>query len=149
MTLPVRFSAEAEAELESATAWYEDRRAGLGEEFLEAVERTIDQVAEWPLAGGLIEALPEDIEVRRAPVDRFPYHLAYLIEAARSAPPVAAVLTSSDPQPLGAADGVDQQSEPEAEFAHGVRAADLARGWHGGRGPGHAHARNPRVTGWS
>lgn len=80
MTLAVRFSAEAEAELESAAAWYEDRRVGLGEEFLDAVERTIDQVAEWPLAGRLIEELPADIQVRRAPVDRFPYHLAYLIE---------------------------------------------------------------------
>lgn len=81
MTLAVRFSAEAEAELELAAAWYQDRRVGLGEEFLDAVERTIDRVAEWPLAGRLIEDLPADLEVRRAPVDRFPYHLAYLIEA--------------------------------------------------------------------
>ncbi len=40
MTKPVRLDREAEQELE-ATRWYEDRRVGLGDEFLKSVRETL------------------------------------------------------------------------------------------------------------
>lgn len=36
MTKPVRFDAEAEAELEAAAAWYESHRSGFGSKLLDA-----------------------------------------------------------------------------------------------------------------
>ena len=51
---------------------------GLGVEFLDAVDATIDQIVRLPHAGAPITRLPPDLPVRRAPVTRFPYHVVYL-----------------------------------------------------------------------
>jgi len=75
----VRFAAEASAELEDATRWYEQRHAGLGVAFLAAVDTTVESLVRWPRAGAPIDGLPEDLDVRRAAVPRFPYHVAYLV----------------------------------------------------------------------
>ncbi len=74
----VRFEDEAEAEYRAAGRWYEERRRGLGLEFLDAVDATIDQIVGLPHAGGPVRRLPSDLPVRRAPVKRFPYHVVYL-----------------------------------------------------------------------
>ena len=47
----VRFEDEAEAEYRAAGRWYEERRVGLGLEFLDAVDTTIDQIVKLPHAG--------------------------------------------------------------------------------------------------
>jgi toxin ParE1/3/4 len=39
---------EAEQDLAAAYSWYEDRRAGLGEEFLGCVEATIQAICRLP-----------------------------------------------------------------------------------------------------
>lgn len=78
MTLDVRFSEQAAAEIDDAAEWYDARRTGLGDVFVAAVDAAVKQVAEWPDAGALVDGLPPEIDVRRAPVARFPYHLAYL-----------------------------------------------------------------------
>jgi len=75
----VSFGPEASAELEDAARWYEQRRAGLGLAFLAAVDVAASFVVRWPQAGAPINGLPEDLDVRRVPVARFPYHLAYLV----------------------------------------------------------------------
>lgn len=67
----VRFEDEAEAEYRAAGRWYEERRTGLGLEFLDAVDATIDQIVGLPHAGGPVRRLPSDLPVRRAPVKRF------------------------------------------------------------------------------
>ena len=79
MRRPVRFGPEASSELADAARWYEDRRAGLGSMFLDAVEATVQAVASWPASGTSVEGLAEALDVRRAPVSRYPYHLAYLV----------------------------------------------------------------------
>jgi plasmid stabilization system protein ParE len=79
VSLPVRFSAEARSEFEDAAAWYEQQRPGLGYAFIDAVDATITLLVDWPLSGAPIDGLGADLEVRRAPVSRFPYHLAYLV----------------------------------------------------------------------
>lgn len=51
---------------------------GLGLEFLDAVDATIDQIARLPHAGAPLSRLAPELLVRRAPVKRFPYHVVYL-----------------------------------------------------------------------
>jgi plasmid stabilization system protein ParE len=77
----VRFAPEASAELEDATRWYEQRHAGLGLAFLAAVEVTVESLVRWPRAGGPIDGLPEDLDLRRVAVSRFPYYVAYMVTA--------------------------------------------------------------------
>jgi plasmid stabilization system protein ParE len=79
VSLAVRFSAEAAAELDDAAAWYDEQRPGLGTAFIDAVATAAASLANWPRSGAPVAGLAADLEVRRAPVGRFPYHLAYLV----------------------------------------------------------------------
>ncbi len=79
MSPEVRFDSEASAELEDAARWYEQRHVGLGLAFLAAVDVAVEFVARSPRAGAPVAGLPEDLDVRRVPVSRFPYHVAYLV----------------------------------------------------------------------
>lgn len=68
----VRFRAEAASDVVLARQWYDDQHAGLGDDFVEALERVIEVV------GALPEAFPEIASgVRRALVARFPYAVYY------------------------------------------------------------------------
>lgn len=78
MTAPVRFLDEAVDELEDASSWYQEQRSGLGLVFLTAVDRTVDRLSRWPKTGSLIDGVAEDLEVRRMPIEQFPYYLAYI-----------------------------------------------------------------------
>ena len=69
---------EASAELEDAAVWYNGRRVGLGVEFVEAVDAALEQIARWPEIGRVVPGVPDDVPARRFPVERFPYHMAYL-----------------------------------------------------------------------
>ena len=70
--------AEAEAELEDAAAWYDDRSEGLGEEFLSVAREAAHLIAEsaetWPMWPGAPARIPP---IRRFLLPRFPYALAY------------------------------------------------------------------------
>ena len=68
MNLPLILTPEAEADLAEARAWYEEKREGLGEEFVLCVEAGLNQVRRAP--AGVSEAFPG---VRRVVVRRFPY----------------------------------------------------------------------------
>ena len=78
MTKPARFEDEADAEYRAAGRWYEERVVGLGIEFFDAVDAALDRIARLPKAGALVRRLPVDLQVRRAPVTRVPYHMVYL-----------------------------------------------------------------------
>jgi plasmid stabilization system protein ParE len=68
------FAPEVARDIDEAYAWYEDRRPGLGEEFLSCVEASIEMIARLP------EAYPNVGEsCRRALVRRFPYAIFYEI----------------------------------------------------------------------
>jgi toxin ParE1/3/4 len=82
VTKPLRTEDEAIAELHEAILWYEERRIGLGVEFLAAVEITLDQIARLPQAGAPVPRVSPALRARRAPVKRFPYHVVYLETAA-------------------------------------------------------------------
>ena len=66
---------EAESDLTAAYRWYEDKDAGLGEEFLRTVEASLLGVQKNPQAYQKIHK-----EVRRALTKRFPYGIFYLID---------------------------------------------------------------------
>jgi plasmid stabilization system protein ParE len=69
---------EASAELEDAALWYESQRSGLGLEFVQAVDAALETIAQWPQIGRRVTGVPNDSPARRVPVNRFPYHVAYL-----------------------------------------------------------------------
>ena len=63
---------EAQKDLEEAYGWYEDRRPGLGEEFLGCVDARIQAIRRIP------ELYPKIYEkYRRSLVRRFPYTIFY------------------------------------------------------------------------
>jgi len=77
LSLPVRISDEADAEMIGAARWYESHRAGLGHEFLDAVDVVVTRIAETPRVGSTVPGVV-DTEIRRQPVEKFPYHVVYL-----------------------------------------------------------------------
>ena len=78
MTRRFRLEPEASAELEDAVLWYEGQRPGLGLEFVHAVDRALEQIADWPQIGHRVAGVPNDLPARRVPITRFPYHVVYL-----------------------------------------------------------------------
>ena len=92
MALPVVYRRKVGRDLAGAYGRYEDQRAGLGEEFLAAVDATFDA----------IERIPEMFrrvhrEVRRANVSRFPYAVFYRIDP-KSVVVLTVLHTARDPK---------------------------------------------------
>ena len=79
MSLQVRFSAEAVAELDAAAQWYEEQLPGLGLALIDAVDAALARVADWPRSGAPVPTVATDLDVRRVPVARFPYNLPYVV----------------------------------------------------------------------
>jgi toxin ParE1/3/4 len=68
----------AEADVREARSWYESRRAGLGDEFLEAIRRAVRLLEEEP------ERRPFYYrDFRRLLTRRFPYKLFHRVEGDR------------------------------------------------------------------
>ena len=67
----------AAEELAAAVAWYEERRAGLGAEFYDAIARTMSRIGEMPEAGSPFR----DLKARRILVAGFPYQVVYRIDS--------------------------------------------------------------------
>jgi plasmid stabilization system protein ParE len=78
VTREVRFLDEAVAELHDAAAWYQERSEGLGLVFLSVIDSAVDLISRLPGSGALVEGVPDDLEVRRTTIARFPYYIAYL-----------------------------------------------------------------------
>ena len=72
MSVVVRLTDEAEADLNEAAQWYEARSAGLGTELIVEVREAVRRISENPLLYGEI-----DLNLRREPLRRFPYGLIY------------------------------------------------------------------------
>lgn len=71
----VEFLAEAEEEMMEATVFYQEQAKGLGERFLDDVERTTQLLDKHPLIGQAI-----DNHLRRLLLRRFPFSLIYSSE---------------------------------------------------------------------
>lgn len=70
-----QFREEAEADVQEAMAWYEEKRRGLGAEFLLCLEATMERIARHPTSSRAVLG-----EVRRALLRRFPYSVIYVLE---------------------------------------------------------------------
>ena len=68
---PFQFHPEAEAEFAEAAEWYDERRPGLGRNFVAAVRAKVDEIRGAP------ERWPSVRGVRRTLVHRFPYAVVY------------------------------------------------------------------------
>jgi len=73
VTLQVRFLAEAYVDIATIYDWYERARTGLGLEFIEAVDKAVEQIAQFPESGRIVRG-----EIRRILTRRFPYGLLYI-----------------------------------------------------------------------
>ncbi len=76
MSLPVVTRPVAKAEIEAAYRWYERKRNGLGEEFLQAVDRVVGIIAEYPEGFSVVHR-----DIRRAILKRFPYSVLYRVKS--------------------------------------------------------------------
>ena len=74
MNRPVSFHAMAEQELNDAASYYNALRPGLGQAFLDEVERAVTQILAYPEAAPLVNRI-----VRKKLVRRFPYSVMYSI----------------------------------------------------------------------
>jgi len=72
-----RLRQAAREELAHAAIWYRERDASVAEEFLAEVRRTLTLLERFPRAGSRLPG-SNDEEVRRLPIQRFPYHIVYL-----------------------------------------------------------------------
>jgi hypothetical protein len=72
------FHPEAVGELRAAAFWYDERRAGLGDEFTDEVNKLGRQIAASPATYPIWPGLSgSQATIRRALVDRFPYVIAF------------------------------------------------------------------------
>ena len=75
---PARLALGAAQELDEAADWYESRQEGLAVRFLDEFDQVLSQIRRHPSAFPCLQGIPEDLEVRRALMSRFPYALIFL-----------------------------------------------------------------------
>lgn len=73
---PIAVRSEVDEKIIEAARFYESRSEGLGFEFLEEVERSLDQIVAMPEAWQKIGD-----RVRRKPMWRFPFNVIYAVYA--------------------------------------------------------------------
>lgn len=73
MSKPLIIEPEAEDDLRSAYDWYENRRAGLGEDFILCVEAAMEVARERPKSFPRVRRI-----ARRILVNRFPYLILFV-----------------------------------------------------------------------
>ncbi len=91
MAVELIMAPEAEQDISEAYGWYEERRVGLGEEFLSCVDACIQAICRTP---GMHAPMHENY--RRGLVRRFPYAVFYEY-AAETVTVYGVVHTSQDP----------------------------------------------------
>lgn len=72
MAVDLIISVEAEQDISEAYAWYEDRRVGLGEEFLSSVDACLEAIRRQPELHPVVHE-----SYRRALIRRFPCAVFY------------------------------------------------------------------------
>lgn len=74
--MKLRYHPRARVELNQATDYYEERRRGLGWEFLEEVQLTIRRILDFPNAWQRLSA-----NTRRCSTNRFPFGVIYQVQS--------------------------------------------------------------------
>lgn len=73
--MKVSFLTLAQQELDDAVAWYNEQATGLGQEFLDELDRVVRRTVTFPMSCPEIEP-----GVRRCLLARFPYGLIYGVD---------------------------------------------------------------------
>ena len=73
--MKIKFHSEARKELFDSAKYYEKQVFGLGDDFIDEVEKVLDVIEQQPLSGTKITK-----SERRFLVSRFPYGIIYSIE---------------------------------------------------------------------
>lgn len=68
----IQFLETAQAELDEAIIYYNQQRAGLGDEFLDEIVGALDRIARFPVAWHILSK-----RTRRYLLRRFPYGIIY------------------------------------------------------------------------
>lgn len=89
------FRAEAAEDISGARAWYEEQRAGLGEEFVDSLEHALDLVQRLPRSFPLVAP-----EVHRALLRRFPYAVYFRLLGSERIEIIACLHTRRSPHIL-------------------------------------------------
>jgi toxin ParE1/3/4 len=76
MSLPLDFHPAVRDEIIDAYDWYEQRRPGLGRDFLDEVERVLAEITANPSRFGFADA-----DIREGLLTRFPYAIYYRVLA--------------------------------------------------------------------
>ncbi len=79
--IPVRFAPEVADDLVAAVRWYEERRAGLGDELLAELESILPIIGSRPRSFPRLVTKSPAYEIRRALLPRFPYAIVFLVRA--------------------------------------------------------------------
>ncbi|HYT85584.1 MAG TPA: type II toxin-antitoxin system RelE/ParE family toxin [Burkholderiales bacterium] len=74
MTLRVVFRRVAKSEFEDAAVWYDDRRFGLGDEFVHEIEQAIAKAAAAPQRYPVVFG-----DIRRTVARRFPFSVYFRV----------------------------------------------------------------------
>jgi plasmid stabilization system protein ParE len=74
-----RFLVEALSEYEDAIEYYERAQSGLGDTFIQDVERVLAVTLEFPEIGSPVADTPPDLNVRRRIVQRFGVEIDYVV----------------------------------------------------------------------
>jgi plasmid stabilization system protein ParE len=76
----VRFAPEVPDELAEVVVWYEAKRQGLGDEFLDEIGAVLPLVGSSPRSFPRLQDVDANFEIRRALLARFPYALVFLVQ---------------------------------------------------------------------
>lgn len=72
----IEFHSLAREELTESAKWYEERKTGLGDEFLDEIESKLERIARKPNSYSIVYE-----NVRQASLTRFPYLIYYIIKS--------------------------------------------------------------------
>lgn len=78
MSLPQEFHPSVRDEIDAAHDWYEQRRPGLGGDFLDEVQRVLAEIDANPARYGFADG-----DIREGSLNRFPYAVYYRVLADR------------------------------------------------------------------
>jgi plasmid stabilization system protein ParE len=78
MNLPLVFHADVQDEVDDAYRWYEQQQAGLGQDFLAALDEVFNRLQQTPQMHQVVYR-----DLRRALPRRFPYGVYYRVHTDR------------------------------------------------------------------
>lgn len=78
MNVNVHFRPEAEREVEQGYSWYEARKPGLGDEFVDELDVSVESICAYPNAVPVVHKT-----VRRCLLRRFPFSVLFILDSDR------------------------------------------------------------------